>query len=369
LTIHREKTCAGCGIRLQSEEPTRSGYVPSPARTRDLILCRRCYQIRHYGEIEAVQQDADVYLQKLAEIAHTDSFVVKVIDLFDLAGSWIHGIQRHIGKNPLLLLANKIDLFPKLTKWGRIRAWIYQATKEMGIRPVDVVLCSAATGEGVHEAIKGIEQHRDGRDVYVVGTTNTGKSTFMNRWIRQLGGEAKKRITTSPYPGTTLDTIYIPLADGRALIDTPGIVRKDRFSEWVSPKDLKIILPASTVHPKGYQLQEQQTLFFAGLVRFDFVQGPRQSFVIYVSNRLYIHRTKLERADAFQEKHRGKLLVPPADPSSLPTMVKHVFQLSGKTKEDIVISGLGWIAGGQAKAEVRIWAPQGIQVITRPSVI
>jgi 30S ribosome assembly GTPase len=369
LTIDRERECAGCGIVLQSEDPTRFGYVPPPARTRELILCRRCYQIRHYGESETIQQTPAVYLQKLAAIASTDSFVVKVIDLFDFTGSWIPGMQRHIGKNPLLILANKIDLFPKSTKWRRVRAWIEQAVKEMGIQPVDVMMCSAAKGDGVAEAIKGIEQQREGRDVYVVGTTNTGKSTFMNRWIGQLDREAEGRITTSPYPGTTLDTICIPLADGRMIMDTPGIVKKDRFSEWISPEELKIALPTRTVHPKGYQLQEQQTLFLAGLVRFDFVQGPRQSFVIYVSNPLYIHRSKLERADAFQEKQRGKLLVPPADPSTLPTMVKHVFQLSGKVKEDIVISGLGWIAGGQAKAEVKVWAPQGIQVITRPSVI
>lgn len=369
LSEKEEIHCDGCGIIIQKEDPEKLGYAPSPALEREVILCRRCYRIRHYGEIGTVNQDPDVYLQKLSEIAHTDSLVVQVVDLFDFSGSWIPGIQRHIGKNPLLLLANKIDLFPKLTKWGRVREWLHAYAKEMGIHPVEVVMCSAAKGEKITEAVAAIEKHRKGRDVYIVGTTNAGKSTFINRLVHDLGGEAEDVITTSPYPGTTLDAIYIPLDDGKAVIDTPGIVRKDRLSEWLDPKDLKQVMPSTPINPKVYQLDEQQTLFFGGLARFDFVEGERQSFVCYLSNALYIHRTKREQADTFQEKHRGGLLVPPADPATLPAWKKHVIQLSGKTRQDVVISGLGWISCGQERARVEVWAPAGIQVVTRPAII
>lgn len=369
MNEEKELCCDGCGIQLQTEDPDKLGYVPPSALKREVLLCRRCYRIRHYGEIAAVQQDPDIYLQKLGEIASTNSLVVQVVDLFDFSGSWIPGIHRHIGNNPLLLLANKIDLFPRATKWGRVREWVYRSAKEWGIHPVDVVLCSAAKGERIDEAVTSIEQHRHGRDVYIVGTTNAGKSTFINRLLRDLGGENEDVITTSPYPGTTLDAIRIPLDDGKAIVDTPGIVRKDRLSEWVSPKDLKVIVPATTIKPKVYQLNDRQTLFFGGLVRVDYVRGPRQSFVTYLSNRLYIHRTKLDRADEFQAKHRGEMLVPPADPGTLPPWKKHVIPLSGKEKVDVVISGLGWVSSGHEKGLLEIWAPEGIQVATRPAII
>jgi ribosome biogenesis GTPase YqeH len=369
LSEEREYVCHGCGVLIQTEDPGELGYVPASALTREELLCKRCFRIRHYGDIGTVVQDPDAYLQKLGEIAYTNSLVVQVIDLFDFSGSWIPGIHRHIGKNPLLLLANKIDLFPKSVKWGRLREWLIELAEGLGVTPVDVVLCSAAKGINMDKAAHAIERHRQGRDVYIVGTTNAGKSTFINRLLRDLGGEEKDVITTSPYPGTTLDAIRIPLDDGKAIVDTPGIVRKDRISEWVSPKDLKIIVPASMIHPKVYQLNDGQTLFLGGLARFDFVSGPRQPFVCYVSNRLYIHRTKLENADAFQEKHRGQLLVPPEDPEKLPAWKKHVIPLSGKQKQDVVISGLGWIACGKEKALLHVWAPEGIQVVTRPAII
>ena len=48
---------------------------------------------------------------------------------------------------------------------------------------------------------------------FVVGCTNTGKSTFINRIIREITGEGN--ITTSHFPGTTLDMIEIPLNEGK----------------------------------------------------------------------------------------------------------------------------------------------------------
>lgn len=354
---------------IQTEDPTQVGYAPASVLDREEKVCQRCFRIRHYGQIEVAKQDTEQYLRLLDSIASTNSLVVNVVDLFDFAGSWIPGLNRRIGHNPMLLVANKLDLFPPSTKWGRLREWVFQSALDMGVRPVEVVMCSAAKGVKMREAIQAIEVHRQKRDVYIVGTTNVGKSTFLNALIKEVTQREEDVITTSPYPGTTLDAIHIPLDDGREIIDTPGIVRKDRVSEWVEPKELKKVVPQATVKPKVYQLNPEQTLFFGGFARFDFVRGARQSFVGYFSNSLYIHRTKREQADAIWQKHRGGLLAPPQHPEMLPALKKHTIHLTGGQKQDIVISGLGWIACGKEKAMVEVWAPEGIQVTTRPALI
>ena len=46
---------------------------------------------------------------------------------------------------------------------------------------MDVLLVSAEKGNYITEAAEAIEQYRQGKDVYVVGCTNVGKSTFINR--------------------------------------------------------------------------------------------------------------------------------------------------------------------------------------------
>src|SRR5690606_33112184 len=95
----------------------------------------------------------------------------------------------------------------------------------------------------------------------------------------------------------TLGVVHIPLDDGKYIYDTPGIVYSSRMTELVEKKDLQVVLPEKPIKPTVFQLNEQQTLFFGGFARFDFIKGDRQSFTCYMSNALPIHRTKLDRAD------------------------------------------------------------------------
>lgn len=361
--------CEGCGARLQTADPEAAGYVPPAALEREHIICQRCFRIRHYNEVAPVVHDADAYLALLQRIGEEEALVVQVVDLFDFAGSWVDGIGRHTGGNPIVILANKVDLFPKSTKRQKLKEWVYRTAKERGVKPVDVVLISAEKGAGISQAAEAIEERRQGRDVYVVGTANAGKSTFINALLREFGEEGEAVVTTSPYPGTTLDAVHIPLGEGKHIVDMPGIVRRDRMSEFVAPTELKAITPRTELKPKGYQLHPRQTLFFGGLARVDFLEGPRQPFVCYVANSLYIHRTKLERADELWERQRGELLVPPQEPAGLPPLKRHRFSLTGKEKEDVVIPGLGWIACGTARARLDVWVPEGIVVQMRPAII
>ena len=139
----------------------------------------------------------------------------------------------------------------------------------------------------------------------MVGATNVGKSSLINRLIRDYS-DLDQELTVSRYPGTTLDMVNIPLDDGRYIIDTPGIVYPWRYSELVSREDLGTVMPENPLKPMVYQLNEGQTLFFGGFGRFDFLQGEHQSFTCFISGRLGIHRTKLERADSLFAEHAGE---------------------------------------------------------------
>ena len=82
--------------------------------------------------------------------------------------------------------------------------------------------------------------------------------------LKEVTGEGDV-ITTSHFPGTTLDIIEIPLSDGRVLVDTPGIINHHQMAHFVDKRDLKVITPKKEIKPKVYQLNEGQTLFFGGL--------------------------------------------------------------------------------------------------------
>lgn len=363
--------CSGCGIPLQTEQRDRPGYAPPAALDKRPAVCQRCFRIKHYNEASSVTVDQDEFLRLLGGIASTNSLVVHIVDLFDFEGSLISGLQRFVGSNDVLLVVNKTDLLPRVTNWNRLRNWFQRQAKLNGLRVADVVLCSARRGAGFDHVVEAVGRLRRGRDVYVVGATNVGKSTLINRLISDYS-DLEQELTVSRYPGTTLDAVRIPLEDGRMIIDTPGIVYESRLTEIVPRGVLSALLPDKPIKPLTFQLDARQTLFFGGLARFDFLEGPHQSFTAFVSSGMPVHRTKLERADQLYADHRGEMLAPPgaAELDDLPPWTRHRLRIPRGEKQDIVVSGLGWImASGSEGAVVDVHAPRGIKVLLRDSMI
>ncbi|MGX7043335.1 ribosome biogenesis GTPase YqeH [Leuconostoc holzapfelii] len=360
--------CIGCGALMQVDDPEKSGYLPMSALKKaidsDELFCQRCFRLRHYNEIQPVELTDDDFARLLHQISDTKALIVYVIDVFDVTGSEIAGLPRFVGQdNPILVVANKVDLLPKLLNKNRLKQWLQAELKAQGIKAADIFLTSATKPQNLDELLATIDDLRAGRDVFVVGVTNVGKSTLINQIIKASTG-VQDLITASRFPGTTLDRIEIPLADGKQLIDTPGIIKRDQIAHVLRDKDLKFALPKNEIKPRTYQLNAAQTLFIGGLARFDFEAGTRAAMTAYFENNLNLHRTKLAGADAFYDKHAGQLLTPA--PQITTPLVKHTFNTSEKS--DIVFAGLGWISV-PAGVQVSGWAPQGVSVLIRKAMI
>ena len=367
-----ELNCIGCGARIQTQEKEKVGFTPASSLRKSgedtVVYCQRCFRLKNYNDIIDTELTSDDFLKILQGIADQDALVVNIIDVFDVTGTIVKGLIRHIGGNDLIVAANKIDLLPRSVNIGKIKHWLNKEVRDMGVKPLDIEVISSQTGQGIDALMDVIKGYRRGRDVYVVGCTNVGKSTFINRLIRQFAGESDSMITTSHFPGTTLDIIEIPLDKDAAMIDTPGIINEHQLVHYIKPEDFKIITPKKEIKPNVYQLNEAQTLYVGGLVRFDFVKGNRTGFVTHFSNELNIHRTKLENAANLWEKHAGKLLAPVIfDGDELRPFKRHVFNVKDE-KVDVVISGLGFITVPGGKQEVHVRAPVGVGVFMRPSI-
>lgn len=362
-------SCIGCGVAIQTEDSKILGYAPPSALEKEEIICQRCFRLKNYNEIQDVSLTDDDFLKILHGIGETNGLIVKIVDIFDFSGSWLQGIQRFVKGNPILLVGNKSDILPKSVKKQKLINWMKREAKELGLKPIDVCLVSSTRGHGIREVAELIDEYRDGQDVYVVGCTNVGKSTFINRMIKEVAG-VNDVITTSHYPGTTLDLIEIPLDNGASLYDTPGIINHHQMAHYVDKRDLKLLSPKKEIKPKVFQLNESQTLYFGGLARLDYVAGGREALVCYIPNELTIHRTKLENADSLYEKHAGELLTPPRkeEVETFPKLIPHEFSISeGKT--DVVFSGLGWVTVNNPGKKIVAYAPKGVNVTLRKSLI
>ncbi|WP_211226525.1 ribosome biogenesis GTPase YqeH [Pontibacillus halophilus] len=361
--------CQGCGAEIQTDDPSRSGYVPASALQREEIICKRCFRLKHYNEVQDVELTDHDFLEMLNTIGDSNGLIVKIIDIFDFNGSFIQGLPRFTGNNPIILVGNKADLLPKSVNPNKVKQWMQKSAKDQGLKVKDVFLISAKTGQGMDEVADHLDEYRNGKDVYVVGCTNVGKSTFINHLIKRTSG-IDDAITTSYFPGTTLGFIDIPLDEQTSLYDTPGVINHHQMAHYVSDQDLKFITPKKEIKPKVYQLNSGQTLFFGGLARLDFEKGERSSFICHLSNDIHIHRTKLENADELYQQHVGELLSPPDEETrkNLPPLTPQSFAIK-EAKTDIVFSGLGWVTVPEGNVTVTAHVPEGVRVSIRPSLI
>lgn len=360
--------CIGCGAPLQSEDSDAPGYVPAHNLFREDVVCKRCFRLKNYNEVQDVGLDSDDFLNLLNGLADKKGIIVNVVDVFDFEGSFINAIKRIVGNKKIILVANKIDLLPKQINKRRVKEWLKKAAKKYGLDAEDVVLISADKNEGIENLLTSINNIRNDEDVYIVGTTNVGKSTLINKLIERSVGE-KDVVTTSRFPGTTLDMIDIPLDETTFMYDTPGIIQAHQMTHLVSEHELKTIIPKKEIKQRVYQLNEGQTLFFGGLARIDYISGGKRPLVCYFSNDLNIHRTKTEKANELWRNQLGSVLAPPHNPENFDlSNVKAVRLETGKEKRDVMISGLGFITI-DVGAKVIVRVPKNVDVILRNSIM
>ncbi len=116
------------------------------ALEKEMIICQRCFRLKHYNEVQDVSLTDDDFLKILNEIGKSDALIVMIVDIFDFNGSWLPGLHRFVGRNKVLLIGNKVDLLPKSVKTGKLIHWMKHEAKELGFKAGRCFLVSAAKG-------------------------------------------------------------------------------------------------------------------------------------------------------------------------------------------------------------------------------
>lgn len=316
--------CIGCGINLQSENSEQAGYVDylRLVEQGEEVYCKRCFDIIHYNKKYCTPTEAITYYEKLKilNLTGVPGIAILLIDVIDIYGGVLPRLVHLLRNIPVILVINKIDLMPKSIKVNHIEEAVRLMGASFGINIDSVYTISAKSTKNIDAVLRRIDRLRfpDKRYrraafnvCYVIGCASVGKSTFINAVKKYTMGVNKSPITTSDQFQTTQGIIKVDIGNGCYMIDTPGIINEKSFYAYLDYESIRMIAPKTYLKVRTYQLDNQQTLFFGGLVRLDFVEGENISVSSFVSNLLYIHRTKLENADEIYQKHRLGLLSPP----------------------------------------------------------
>lgn len=312
------RKCMGCGNILKDDELEHN-------------ICNRCFRLKHYGEYHVTNKDNCDYSKIINNIDSND-LVIYVTSLLNLT---IMDLSKF---NNIIVVLTKRDILPKSVKDNKIIDYV---KNHYNFKDIEVI--SSIKNYNLDNLISKIEKYNK-KKVYLIGNTNSGKSTLLNKLIENYS-ESDINITTSMYPSTTLDTIEVKINDIE-FIDTPGIIDNGSVINYIDYKMLKKITPKKEVKPRTYQIKGKGSLVIEDLVRIDYETNDN-SMTIYIANSVNIIR------------------VGEANPR-LKDLPKREFNL--KNDKDIVITDLCFIKFVKG-LKVKIYANNNINVYERDNLI
>ncbi len=362
----RVKRCYGCGAILQSQDPNEPGYVP-PEKfdSDDETLCERCYKLRHYSQYKETKDINIDYITILDTAKENNSLAVYVFNAFSLNGSLLEGLGQYLPKKVLVVI-NKRDLLPRSYSDEYLIAQTKALLKKENIEPLDILVTSASSSKtaNIPTLIEDINKYRDGKDVYFIGAYQVGKSSIINSLLMAYKNETSRVITTSPYPGTTLDVISIPLDEESNMYDTPGIYNSKSIISKLEGKIIKYVLPRNEVRPESYAAKDGQSFLFSNLARMDFISGSKTTFTFYKSNDLTIQRAKINKADELYLALASNVSLETRSErfQSINALEKTTLKAIPDAQNRIRIYGLGFIEFNGSDQEIDVYAPSGVSV-------
>ena len=332
------KYCRGCGALFQSNNPELEGFIKEENKEKS-TLCERCFKIRNYGEYQKITKKNDDFFEILKQINETGDLVVLVIDIFNINKD-IKEICSYFKNNDVLVVLNKRDVLPLSVKINNLLAYV----DRLGINYIDKLIISTAKNYNFDLLMNKINTYKKSKNVYVVGFTNVGKSSMINKIIYNYS-DSILDVTTSVLPSTTLSNVKVDVNENLTLIDTPGIIDDGSIMNYLEPEKLKKVLPRNEIRTITYQIRSKQSIFIEDLVRIDCEMS--NNLTLYFSNKLDITR-EFNNSDKLRNLEKHELIV---------------FE-----NQDIVISGLGFIKVTD-NGRIIIYTVPNVDVFTRPSLI
>ena len=190
--------CFGCGVTLQNNDKSSLGYVKNNGN-----YCERCFRINNYNEYQIVEKSTKEFYKIIDKINNVNDLVLLVVDVMSI-GEELKKLCSKL-KNKPLIIVSKRDVFSYKISDTKI-------CNLVNLPYLDILTVSSTKNYNMDLLMEKIYEYKRSNNVYVVGLTNSGKSTLINKIIYNYT-DLNLSITTSMLPSTTLDTIEIKLKE------------------------------------------------------------------------------------------------------------------------------------------------------------
>lgn len=330
------KECLGCGSVLQTIAPKEEGFVKSSVLSK-ADYCERCFKIKHYGEYSVLDKKIDT--DGIIRNINSDNLasVAILIDALNINDNIKKYIKRF--KNKKYILITKKDILPKSLKEKKLIEYI-----KNNVCDTENIMCiSSVKNYNIDNFLNKIKEDNVKR-LYIVGFTNSGKSTFINHLLTSQ--MKNPMITTSAIPNTTASYITIKLDNKITIVDTPGFIDSNAVYNFIDYNKTIKLYPKKEIRVKTFQIRSGYSIVINDILRIDNL-GKCNSFSFYMSDKLRYEKVKFKNE---------KLKILPS--------------ISIETNEctDVLINGLGFIRITKP-GEFKIYALDEKMISIRKSMI
>lgn len=375
--ISQIRYCYNCGAVLQSSDPTKEGYVKKETLDNDsqnFIFCDKCFEIERHRPSSNEPFVDDEYLTMLKKAKNDDALIVYLVNLFSFEASFCSEINKIIQGMNILVVANKFDLLPSGTKEEATIDYVSQYFSNYGInlKKENILLASAFDDETAKLIISTIFENKNGKDVYIIGSSQAGKTTLVSSFLRVYKNLSTGNIVIQEFPGTKLRVMQIPLNSKTKMYDTPGISMSNSVLNGLDKKTFESIYLTEPVEAKDISFSEGQAIYFGGLAFVQLISGEKTTLSCYMHPDIQYKKENSKKAESKFIELIAKDSISPSLKriKSIKDMDVFEVDINESDMRDIGIQGLGWFSFLANNQIFRIYVPRGVSIYTsKPKVI
>ena len=379
-TINQIRRCYNCGVILQCDDPNKEGYVKKEtleSASQNFLFCDKCFEKERYRKRSNEPLLENDFVTLLNDAKKKQALIVYVVNLFSFEAAFNHQLNDILNGMNILVVANKFDLLPSGTKKDEIEEYVAHRFRAAGLQMSadKVIVASAFDDDTAREIMMRIYEMKNGKDVFIVGSHLSGKSTLLSSILRVFSNFSGATIVTEPYPNTNLDVMKIPFNKNSSMYNTPGLSIDNSILYNLDKPTFNTIFATQTLKERQIVVAKNQALLFGGLGFIELLSGDKTIFNCYFNDKVILKRLNPNRnpMDERFVKLIASKAVKPVYQGISSVKDLDVYEIdvndSRTTYRDIGILGLGWINFKASNQIIRIYVPKGVSIYSsRPKI-
>ena len=361
--------CQSCGAILQADSKNKPGFI-SRAIVENGVpripYCNSCYDkmlALNSSELDH-ETDKDI-LKILKDAVATDSLIVWMVDLFTFNGTLNPDVVKRVKKLPVLVIGSKRDLMPSLASDEMLIRYLDERFAEVGINPVAIDLIGSEDSIDIQKKLELFGELRKGRDVYLIGELNSGKTTFINKMLKDYKNKTRWQVKSELYPGTNSNVLEIPLTNSSFFYELPDLSNSTSVFSKVELSVQKVITPKKEVVLTRKFIGEGSAIVVGNLACLSVIKGHHGSIRVFAGEKVEIKAISADKVDDFLSSNLKKKHLKPVSERYTSFRDYDMFEYdleNDDLRHDISVEGLCWFSTRGKGQTLRVLLPKGVAV-------